>query len=348
VACVTCHIRQPQRYEVCSAKHPSLFIPSQSKLVFAGTCRQTGQRHAYSSTVRPNYHVTLRLVQVFWVSAVASSSVHFSSQHTHLHPAAFHTAWVLALIGLLFFIKAQLLHQTLLQRLRCRKTLLAGIALLCMGVGAAGSVQIILMGHSHVQALRATVHGFTQPIGTVVGSSTWPLLRPDLLPADHKALHVSSQTSWQSAEHQRLFPAEERYASVAHVVLALLCTVSASMSAHGAAGYVLHHSASSKARASTWAFFQPFRGGATFIAVQFLGWTLFTVEVLGLLHAALAVARGFVIPRYDWLLAVGMVCVPVLLAASALSFQERKKRDVKPQKNQCTRSGQPEVPFRER
>jgi hypothetical protein len=295
-------------------------------------------------------------MQVLWVAALASSSLCFSSQHVHLHPAAFHTAWVLALIGLLFFMKAQLLHKMLRQRQRCRKTLLAGIALLCMGVGAAGSVQIILMGHSHFQAIRPTFNGATQPVGASWGSSAWPLLgqeiwpQPgsDLLPADHKVLHVSSMTSWKRAHHHSLFPAEERYASVAQVVLALVCTVSASMSAHGAAGYVLHHSASNKARASTWAFFQPFRGGATFIAVQFLGWTLFTVEVLGLLHAALAVARGFLIPGYYWLLAAGMVCVPVLLAASALSFQERKKRDVKTADNQQCRSGQHEVPFMER
>lgn len=285
--------------------------------------------------------------QVLWGASLISSGLHFSSKHVHLHPAAFHTAWVLALLGLLFFIKAQLLHKTLLQRQQCRKTLLAVIALLCMGVGAAGSVQIILMRHSHGQAYQPSIQG---PIPPASSSDSWPLgssgWGPDFLNPE-PSMVLSSQSSWQGHHRHSFFPVEQRYSNIAQVVLALVCTVSASMSAHGAAGYVLHHHASTKARASTWAFFQPFCGGDTFIAVQFLGWTLFTVEILGLLHAALAVARGFVIPKYSWLLAAGQAFVPVLLAVSALSFQERKKREELSTEKTAT-SDSHHVPFLER
>lgn len=194
-----------------------------------------------------------------------------------------------------------------------------------MGVGAAGSVQIMNMRHSHVQAHRPSVHGLSQPGGIQASVNSLPSL-PYLLIAD-STVHVSPQISRQAGQHHGFSPTEERIAHIAQVVLALVCTVSASMSAHGAAGYVLHHHATDKARASTWAFFQPFRGGATFIGVQFLGWSLFTIEVFGLLHVALAVARGLVVPKYfGAFLAAGMVLVPVLLAYSTLSFQERKTR----------------------
>jgi hypothetical protein len=287
-------------------------------------------------------------VQLLWSVALASIGVRFSRQLSHLHAAAFHAAWGLALIGLLFFIKAQLLHKTLLQRQQCRKTLLAVIALLCMGVGAAGSAQIVLMRHSHVQMYHPAAAIPSAPSTTVDRAiSTWSFSGPDALAAGASEGAVSSQISWQSDLRHHRFPAEERYANIAQVVLALVCTVSASMSAHGAAGYILHHHATDKARASTWAFFQPFRGGATFIAVQFLGWTLFSIEVLGLLHAALAVARGFVIPKHWWLLAAGMLFVPVLLAVSPLSFQERKKRDAETRSAQAA-SGQHEIPFMRR
>lgn len=268
-------------------------------------------------------------VQVLWCSAVISCCLRFSSQHSHLHPAAFHTTWVLTLIGLLFFIKAQLLHNALLQHPQLRKSrkrLLAVIALLCMGVGAAGSFQILNMRHSHVRAHPPSVRGLSQPRSFSESVTSWPLL-PHLVTADSTVQHASSQSSWMASQHHGFSTAEERIAHIAQVVLALVCTVSASMSAHGAAGYVLHHHATDKARSSTWAFFQPFRGGATFIAVQFLGWTLFTIEVLGLLHVAQAVARGLVIPKFfGAFLAAGMVLVPVLLAFSALSFQERKTK----------------------
>ena len=267
---------------------------------------------------------------MLWCSAVISCCLRFSSQHAHLHPAAFHATWVLTLVGLLFFIKAQLLHKTLLQHPRLhksRKRLLAAvIALLCIGVGAAGSVQIMNMRHSHVQAHRPPVPSPSQPVGFQGSINSWPLM-PHPQTADSTAQHASSQISRQAGQHHAFSSTEDRIAHIAQVVLALVCTVSASMSAHGAAGYVLHHHATDKARASTWAFFQPFRGGATFIGVQFLGWSLFTVEVLGLLHVALAVARGLAIPRYfGAFLATGMVLVPVLLAFSTLSFQERKTR----------------------
>lgn len=196
-------------------------------------------------------------MQVLWVAAVGSSCLRFSTQHAALHPAAFHTAWVLTLIGLLFFIKAQLLHKTLLQR-QCRKTLLGLIGLLCMGVGAAGSVQIMMMRHSHIRA-QPSLHGPVPPGSFSDSVNSRPLMVPDLLSVASTAQHLSSQVSWQTGQHHGFFPAEERYASIAQVMLALVCTVSASMSAHGAAGYVFHHHATNKARVSTWAFFQPFR-----------------------------------------------------------------------------------------
>lgn len=261
---------------------------------------------------------------MLWLAALASSCLQFSSEHSHLHPAAFHTAWVLALISLFFIIKAQLLHQNLLQRQRCRKTLLAGIALLCMGVGAAGSVQIMLMRSSHTQTYEALDNQQSS-----APTSAWRLFASDLFHSDC-APSVVSQGSWQTTQHNSFFSAEQRYANVAQALLALVCTVSASMSAHGAAGYVLHHHGTSKGRASTWSFFQPFNGGAAFIAVQFLGWSLFTGEVVGLLHLALSVGRGLVVPKYAWTLAAGMVLIPVVLAASALSFEERTRRDTQP------------------
>lgn len=102
---------------------------------------------------------------------------------------------------------------------------------------------------------------------------------------------------------------------LAYLVLAVACLTMAAFTTYGLAGHLRHAPALAagsdddsdsgrRARAppSAWRFFQPFRGGAWFVATQALGWALFSAGLTLMLYLIAQGAAGVMegARRYTW------------------------------------------------
>jgi hypothetical protein len=208
-------------------------------------------------------------MQVLWLVSVTCCCLRLSPHYATLHGPAFQAAWVLTLIGLTFVVKAHLVHQNLLQRLgRNRKLVVAAIGFLGVLLGAAGCALITMIRHSHqLQLHRAHVSASPQqhPLPTLTNIVK---LLASLFPSQQAHVERGVSASDLAVLHgsNGSHGSHERHTQVVQIILALLCTVTASFSAHGASGYVLHHVAHT--RTSTWAFYQPFRVRSPLLCTQ--------------------------------------------------------------------------------
>uniref|UniRef100_A0A1D2A7N3 Diacylglycerol O-acyltransferase n=1 Tax=Auxenochlorella protothecoides TaxID=3075 RepID=A0A1D2A7N3_AUXPR len=123
---------------------------------------------------------------------------------------------------------------------------------------------------------------------------------------------------------------------LAYLVLAVACLTMAAFTTYGLAGHLRHAPALAagsdddsdsgrRARAppSAWRFFQPFRGGAWFVATQALGWALFSAGLTLMLYLIAQGAAGVMegARRYTWTAGAIMVTAQLVLASSLVFFQ---------------------------
>lgn len=88
----------------------------------------------------------------------------------------------------------------------------------------------------------------------------------------------------------------------------------AANSTHGLGGWLRWRHAPPQHGASSWRFFQPFRGGTAFMATQGAGWAFFCLALAGLVTASRMVAAGAV----QWLHHVSWATAAAVLAAQTL------------------------------
>jgi len=71
-------------------------------------------------------------------------------------------------------------------------------------------------------------------------------------------------------------------------------------SAHAVANLMLGATTASSSSSSGWRFFQPFQGGAFFIATQALGWALFSLALLFIVFLSAQAGKGVVLGLHWW------------------------------------------------
>lgn len=100
-----------------------------------------------------------------------------------------------------------------------------------------------------------------------------------------------------------------------YYLLAAGCLTTAAFTTHGLGGYLRY--------GRGWQVWQPFKGGATFVATQALGWALYSAVLAGLLLSGAGVLRGAAYCVRSWALAAGsvMFAAEVVLASSLLAYK---------------------------